>query len=60
MDVYDFEVPKSHTFIANGIVCHNSGKSKMLQFISKIAPKARLVSGKGASAAGLTATVVKD
>ncbi|MBI2507896.1 ATP-binding protein [Candidatus Woesearchaeota archaeon] len=60
MDVYDFEVPKSHTFIANGIVCHNSGKSQMLQFISKIAPKARLVSGKGASAAGLTATVVKD
>src|SRR3989344_4830730 len=22
-DVYDFEVPLSHTFIANGIVCHN-------------------------------------
>ncbi len=37
-----------------------SGKSQMLQFISKIAPKARLVSGKGASSAGLTATVVKD
>ena len=60
MDVYDFEVPKSHTFVANGIVCHNSGKSQLLQFISKIAPKARLVSGKGASSAGLTATVVKD
>ena len=60
MDVYDFEVPKSHTFVANGIVCHNSGKSQLLQFISKIAPKARLVSGKGASSAGLTAAVVKD
>lgn len=35
-------------------------KSQLLQFISKIAPKARLVSGKGASSAGLTATVVKD
>ena len=37
-----------------------SGKSQMLTFVSKIAPKARLVSGKGASTAGLTATVVKD
>jgi len=60
MDVYDFEVPLTHTFIANGIVCHNSGKSQMLTFISKIAPKARLVSGKGTTGAGLTATVVKD
>jgi replicative DNA helicase Mcm len=37
-----------------------SGKSAMLTFISKVAPKARLVSGKGATGAGLTATVVKD
>jgi len=37
-----------------------AGKSQMLTFVSKIAPKARLVSGKGASTAGLTATVVKD
>ncbi len=37
-----------------------SGKSQLLQFISKAAPKARYISGKGASAAGLTATVVKD
>jgi replicative DNA helicase Mcm len=37
-----------------------SGKSQMLQFISKAAPKARFVSGKGASGAGLTAAVVKD
>lgn len=58
--VYDFEVPKSHTFIANGIVCHNSGKSQMLKRISKVAPKARFTSGKGATAAGLTASVVKD
>ncbi|MBS3168129.1 ATP-binding protein [Candidatus Woesearchaeota archaeon] len=49
IDVYDFEVPVSHRFIANGIVCHNSGKSQLLQFISKAAPKARFVSGKGAS-----------
>jgi len=60
IDVYDFEVPKSKTFIANGIVCHNSGKSQLLKRITKVAPKARFTSGKGASAAGLTASVVKD
>ena len=37
-----------------------SGKSQMLKRISIVAPKCRYVSGKGASAAGLTATVVKD
>lgn len=60
MDVYDFEVPASHTFIANGIVCHNSGKSQLLKRIAAVAPKARYVSGKGASGAGLTAAVVRD
>ena len=37
-----------------------SGKSQMLKRISIVAPKSRFVSGKGASAAGLTASVVKD
>jgi len=37
-----------------------AGKSQLLTFVSKAAPKARLVSGKGASGAGLTAAVVKD
>ncbi len=37
-----------------------AGKSQMLKRISKVAPKARYVGGKGISAAGLTATVVKD
>ncbi len=37
-----------------------AGKSQILQFISKVAPKARFVSGKGVSGAGLTASVVKD
>ena len=37
-----------------------SGKSTLLKRISNIAPKARFVSGKGASGAGLTAAVVKD
>jgi replicative DNA helicase Mcm len=37
-----------------------AGKSQLLKRVSEIAPKARYVSGKGASGAGLTATVVKD
>ena len=35
-------------------------KSVMLKFISSIAPKGRYVSGKAATSAGLTASVVKD
>ncbi len=37
-----------------------SAKSQLLKRISKVAPKARFTSGKGATAAGLTASVVKD
>jgi replicative DNA helicase Mcm len=37
-----------------------AGKSQILKRVSKIAPKGRFVSGKGASGAGLTAAVVKD
>ena len=37
-----------------------SGKSQILRHISTTAPKARYVAGKGATTAGLTATVVRD
>lgn len=37
-----------------------AGKSQLLKRVANIAPKARYVSGKGVSGAGLTATVVKD
>ncbi|MEK6857696.1 MAG: minichromosome maintenance protein MCM [Nanoarchaeota archaeon] len=37
-----------------------SGKSMLLKRIGKVSPKGRFVSGKGASGAGLTATVVRD
>jgi len=37
-----------------------SGKSEILKYVSTLAPKARYMAGKGSSAAGLTATVVKD
>ncbi|MBI5798198.1 hypothetical protein HZA98_04825, partial [Candidatus Woesearchaeota archaeon] len=52
-DVYDFEVPVSKSFIANGILCHNSGKSQMLTFVNNTAPKSRYVAGRSASGAGL-------
>jgi len=59
-DVYDIEVPDGHRFIANGIVSHNTAKSQLLQYVSKIAPRGVYTSGKGSTAAGLTATVVRD
>ncbi len=59
-DVYDIEVPKGHRFIANGIISHNTAKSATLKYVSGIAPKARYVTGMGSSAAGLTATIIKD
>ena len=55
--VYDIQVNETHNFIANAIVVHNS---QILQFITKIAPKARFISGKGATSAGITASIVKD
>ena len=37
-----------------------AGKSQLLKRVNHVAPKSRFVSGKGASGAGLTASVVKD
>lgn len=37
-----------------------SAKSQLLKRIAKVAPKSKFTSGKGATAAGLTASVVKD
>ncbi|MFH1174100.1 MAG: LAGLIDADG family homing endonuclease [archaeon] len=37
-----------------------SGKSQLIKRVSMVAPKARFVSGKGASGAGMTASVVRD
>lgn len=58
--VYDVEIPKSHKFIANGIVSHNTAKSEMLKFCARIAPRGLYTSGRGSTAAGLTAAVVRD
>lgn len=37
-----------------------SGKSQILRYVTTLAPKARYMAGKGTSAAGITATVVRD
>ncbi len=58
--VYDVEIPISHKFIANGIVSHNTAKSEMLKFCARIAPRGLYTSGRGSTAAGLTAAVVRD
>lgn len=59
-DVYDVEIPKSHRFIANGIISHNTSKTTMLMYIKSLAPKCIYVSGKGTSGVGLTASAEKD
>ncbi len=59
-DVFDIEVPKSHRFIANGVISHNTGKSAILQYVVRLAPKGIFTSGKGSSAVGMTASAEKD
>ena len=55
--VYDLEVPGTHNYLSNGVVSHNS---MLLQYIRQIAPRSVYTSGKGSSAAGLTAAAVRD
>lgn len=59
-NVYDIEVPDGHRFIANGIVSHNTGKSSLLDFVRRTAPKCIFVSGEGVSGVGLTASAERD
>jgi DNA replicative helicase MCM subunit Mcm2 (Cdc46/Mcm family) len=58
--VFDIEVPGPQRFIANGIISHNTAKSQLLRYIADVAPRGIYTSGKGATAAGLTAAAVKD
>jgi len=59
-DVYDIEVPKSHRFIANGVVSHNTAKSQILKWVAQVAPRGLYTSGKKATGPGLTASAVRD
>ena len=55
--VYDIEVADTHTYLGNGVVSHNS---QMISYVENIAPRSVYTSGKGSSAAGLTAAAVRD
>lgn len=55
--VYDLQVPEFHNFIANNIVIHNS---QILKSVSDLVPRGIYTSGRGSSAAGLTAAVIRD
>jgi len=59
-DVYDIEVPGDHRFVANGIISHNTAKSQLLQYVARIAPRGLYTSGRGSTAAGLTAAVLRE
>jgi DNA replicative helicase MCM subunit Mcm2 (Cdc46/Mcm family) len=59
-DVYDIEISRSHRFIANGIISHNTAKSQLLQYVARVAPRGLYTSGRGSTAAGLTAAVVRE
>ncbi|MEW5955726.1 MAG: LAGLIDADG family homing endonuclease, partial [Candidatus Micrarchaeota archaeon] len=59
-DVFDVEIPAGHRFIANGIISHNTSKSTLLSYVSRLAPKCIMVGGKSASSVGLTASAEKD
>ncbi|MFC5278129.1 LAGLIDADG family homing endonuclease [Halorubrum rubrum] len=55
--VYDLEVTGTHNYVSNGIISHNS---QMISYVENIAPRSVYTSGKGSSAAGLTAAAVRD
>ncbi|TLZ59697.1 MAG: hypothetical protein E6K16_07140, partial [Methanobacteriota archaeon] len=51
--VFDIEVPGPQRFIANGIISHNTAKSELLSYMSRLSPRGIYATGKAASAAGL-------
>ena len=55
--VYDIEVPETRNFIANGFVVHNS---QFLKYAAAVSPRGLYTTGKGSTAAGLTAAVIRE
>ncbi|WP_238478438.1 LAGLIDADG family homing endonuclease [Natranaeroarchaeum sulfidigenes] len=55
--VYDLEVKGTHSYLSNNVFSHNS---QLLQYVREISPRSVYTSGKGSSAAGLTAAAVRD
>jgi DNA replicative helicase MCM subunit Mcm2 (Cdc46/Mcm family) len=59
-NVFDIEVPGMNMFVANGLISHNTAKSEMLKFAAQVAPRGIFASGKGTTAAGLSAAVIRE
>ncbi len=55
--VYDVEVRNYNNFAASGLIVHNS---QLLKYVAQISPRGLYTTGKGSTAAGLTAAVVRD
>lgn len=53
-NVYDVEVPEGHSFIANGIVSHNTAKTDLMLWALDIAHKKQFAYGGNMSKVGLT------
>ncbi|KKN93625.1 hypothetical protein LCGC14_0194570 [marine sediment metagenome] len=56
-DVMDFTIPDTESFTANGIINHNS---ILLKYTKSLSDRAIFTSGKGSTAAGLTAAMLRD
>ena len=55
--VYDIEVPGTRNFVANGFIVHNS---QFLKYAAEVSPRGLYTTGKGSTAAGLTAAVIRE
>ncbi|MHA1917053.1 MAG: LAGLIDADG family homing endonuclease [Candidatus Ranarchaeia archaeon] len=56
--VYDLGTNKGHFVVAGGnLIVHNS---QILKYITELAPRALYTSGRGSTAAGLTAAIIRD
>src|SRR5437867_9105433 len=54
------ELPRTHRLIANGIVSLNTAKSQLLRCVARIDARGLYTSGRGTTAAGLTAAVLRE
>lgn len=52
--VYDIEAPPEHRFVANGIICHNTGKSEIGLAYQEVTPRTGYAWGSKLTQAGMT------
>jgi len=56
--VYDIEAPPLHRFVANGIICHNTGKSEIGLAYQEVTPNTSYAWGSKLTQAGMTITTL--